>query len=188
MGWACLFWRNSFISKLSKNVKRADSYRRKIIFNAPFLHSWLFLWLPPVRKLSLLSSKLCSSFRKSLLFSQARKSWDPSSSTMTRIISLISSLFLPCLLIISIIGPFLGPDFSLHRGNSGSAILNAHLPKCHTCHPAPDEKRLQARLSSLGPGWLRKQWGRREAARAAFPQRKGTKAERCNQPFYTLTN
>lgn len=166
-------------------MKRADSYKRKIFFNIPFLHSWLFLWLPSVRKLSLLSSKLCSNFRKSLLFSQARKSWDRSSSTMTRIISLISSLFLLCLLIISIIGPFLGPDFSLHHGNSGSAILNAHILKCHTRHPAPAER---ACLSSIGPGWLRKQWGRREAARAAFTQHKGTKAERCNQPFYTLIN
>lgn len=188
MGWACLFRRNSFISKLSKNVKRADSYKRKIIFHVPFLHSWLFLWLPPVRKWSLLLSKLCSNFRKSLLFSQARKSWDRSPCTMTRIISVISSLFLQCLLIFSIIGPVLGPDFSLHHGNSGSAILNAHLLKCHTCHPAPAEKRLQACLSSLGPGWLRKQWGRREAARAAFAQHKGTKAERCNGPFYTPTN
>lgn len=162
MGWAFLFWRNSLISKLSKNVKRADSDKRKIIFNVPFLHSWLFLWLPPVRKLSLLSSKLCSNFRKSLLFSQARKSWDRSSSTMTRIISVISSLFLPCLLIISITGPFLGPDFSLHLGNSGSATLNARLLKCHTRHPAPAEKRLQACLSSVGPGWLRKQCGRRD--------------------------
>lgn len=146
--------RNSFISKLSKNVKRADSYKSKTIFNVPLLHSWLFMWLPPVGKCPCCQpSKLCSNFRKNLLFSQARKSWDWSSSTMTRIISLISSLFLLCILIISIIGPFFGPDFFPPiMATVASQYWRAHLLKCHTPPPCPRRKRHHACLSNLGPG------------------------------------
>jgi hypothetical protein len=39
-----------FGETLIENVKRADSYRRRIIFSVSFLHSWLFIWLPPMKK------------------------------------------------------------------------------------------------------------------------------------------
>lgn len=62
-----------------------------------FFQSWLFAWLPSVIKCPYHhQSKLGSNFGRSLLFSQAEISWDQLSRTMTRIIGLISSLFLLC--------------------------------------------------------------------------------------------
>lgn len=149
--------------------------------------SWLFMWLPPMRKHPCCQpSKLCSNFRRSLLFSQTRKSWDWFSITMTRIISLISSLFLVYLLIFSIIGhfwPWFSPSWQQCLGNTEAhIILNVTFH-----HPAPDERNFMPLSATLVLDGLENSGGAARLPGQPAPS-KGTKAEWWDEPVHPLRN